>query len=199
MTALTETRTVLPSKSTQQEFATDAEALFTLSRTVTASWKMDNLPVMQACLRELDASAAEITRLNQVVRQAQRPAAKHEISNEIAGLVGCFLNASNKDASVFSLALAQDLHDRRAPIAALIWGFRKVRQTSRFFPTIAEILEAVDAEAQRIRAVAYRLEQLPRLIDETQIRIARQESIERERASKCALPLGDVTRAPRHA
>ena len=80
---------------------------------------------------------AQFTELN-------RGATKREIANHLALLVKCFHGGKDSSAEVFGRMLCEDVAAQQPSIGALEAACRALRRTSRFIPTISEVLEAVE-------------------------------------------------------
>jgi len=83
-----------------------------------------------------DRTVAEITK-------ATSPASIAETKTELALLVGGFPNSGKNDLRVYGRMLVQDVRAAQPSVAALALACRRLRRTSRFVPTIAEVLEAI--------------------------------------------------------
>lgn len=136
---------------------------------------------IERALQTLHAVEDTVSDLSAMLQSTSRLATREDIKNEIAGLVGCYLNAAQKDPRVFVGALARDLEEKAPTIAGLMWGMKKIRQTCRFFPTIAEVLEAVQEANAKVIGAGLMLEGLPALRAAAQTRLEEHRAIRERR------------------
>ncbi len=99
------------------------------------------------------------------LREAAEPVPVDEIGPALGLFVTAWPNASGADLAGYGAQLAEDVIERRPCCHALRTALRRLRQTSRFLPAIAEVLGALDAAQARVRDTAWHLEQLPAELD----------------------------------
>ena len=93
-----------------------------------------------------------------MLRDATEPASDEDISAELLRFVGAWPNASHGDLASYGAQLAQDVIDRQPCRYALGTALRHLRQTSRFLPSIAEVLGEIDRAQSRIRNTVWHVE-----------------------------------------
>ena len=72
-----------------------------------------------------------------------------------------------------------DVIERRPCRYALRAALRHLRQTSRFLPSIAEVLAALDEAQTRIRNTAFHVEQIPAALERARADFAAMRSVSR--------------------
>ena len=87
------------------------------------------------------------------------------IGRQLNAFVEAWPNASRSDLAGYGAQLALDVVERRPCRYALGSALRQLRQTSRFLPSIAEVLAALDDAQGRIRNTAWHLAKLPAELD----------------------------------
>ena len=122
---------------------------------------------------------AQFTELN-------RGATKREIANHLALLVKCFHGGKDSSAEVFGRMLCEDVAAQQPSIGALEAACRALRRTSRFIPTISEVLEAVETAETSQRKTCQSLASFPRIREriEQQIASDRQLRLNWERENR---------------
>lgn len=84
------------------------------------------------------------------LRAAGRPASERETAENLALLLKAFPNAGAADGEIFGAMLVEDIAAMQPTIGDLQEACRWLRRTSRFLPTISEVLEALSlAREQR--------------------------------------------------
>ena len=106
------------------------------------------------------------------LREAAEPLPVDEIGAQIGAFVTAWPNASRADLAGFGAQLAEDVIERRPCRYALRSSLRHLRQTSRFLPSIAEVLMALDAAQARVRDTVWHVEQIPAELDRARAALA---------------------------
>ncbi|PZF76411.1 hypothetical protein DK847_14650 [Aestuariivirga litoralis] len=98
---------------------------------------------LEANRRNLDAlpDEADIEQLLEPVRKALSTCSEKAVRRYAAQLIGSFPNASLTDPETYMAALVFDLLDCKIPDAILLLTCQEIRRTSRFVPTISEVLQ----------------------------------------------------------
>lgn len=135
------------------------------------------IPAAEALLAECADQADQL-------RSAMQPIPRDELKRAVAALLAAWPNAAHADLAGFGAQAMQDLIERRPCRRAVTDGFRRLRHTSRFLPSISEILAAID-EAQRVlRNTSALIGELPKQLEEGRARLAEQDRREAERAQR---------------
>ncbi len=82
-----------------------------------------------------------------------RPATRAEVGEQIAKLIGAYPNARPADPEIFGRLLVDDVLDARPSAFELVTACRDLRRTSRFIPSIAEVLEAIKEAKKKAQAI----------------------------------------------
>lgn len=98
----------------------------------------------ESCASTVDVGAAV-----RELKLQSRPASQIEVKRQLQILMGSFPNAPNKDLQLYGTALVEDVLNERPSILALSNACRTLRRTSRFLPTISEVLGALENEMSR--------------------------------------------------
>lgn len=104
---------------------------------------------------------------NARLRDAAAPADDEEIATALLHFVGAWPNASHGDLAAYGAQLTQDVIERQPCRYALAEGLRHLRHTSKFLPSIAEVLAALDRMQTRVRNSVWHVEQIEKLLAET--------------------------------
>jgi hypothetical protein len=122
------------------------------------------------------------------LRRVGAIAPRTELKAFVRMLVSAWPNASqNNDLAGYSAQLAQDVERVRPSRYALEVGARQLRRTSRFLPSISEVLDALEEADHRIIRATRALAQLPARLAEAKQALAweldraRKETEEDER------------------
>ena len=116
----------------------------------------------------LDSYTAHATAL----QEAAEPLPVDEIGRQIGAFVTAWPNASKADLAGYGAQLAEDVIGRQPCRYALRSALRRLRQTSRFLPSIAEVLVALDAEQSRVRNTLWHVGQMPAALDRARAALA---------------------------
>jgi hypothetical protein len=84
-----------------------------------------------------------------------KPATKLQIAHCLALLLKSFPNAGAADAEVYGGMLVQDVAAAQPAIGDIEETCRHIRRTSRFLPTIAEVLETLADAKERRKSIAF--------------------------------------------
>lgn len=95
------------------------------------------------------------------VRALGRVATSDEVKRFLQMLVSAWPNASQGDLAGFGLQLRSDVEQQRPSVYALQEAAKRLRRTSKFLPSIAEVLDALDAADKRITAVVTTIDRIP--------------------------------------
>ncbi len=122
-----------------------------------------------ATLRDAIAGAerllARASALGGTLAEAVERETPDAISRQLDAFTSAWPNASRGDLAGYGLHLVLDVAERQPCRYALRSALRELRQTSRFLPSIAEVLTALDTTQARVRDTVWHLEQLPVELD----------------------------------
>jgi hypothetical protein len=121
------------------------------------------LPDAMSVLEQLESLAA--------------PATKTEIAQHLALLVKSFPNAGNADGEVYGRMLIEDVATDLPAIGDIEDACRQIRKTSRFLPTIAEVIEAIGKAKSRRCAHTDRITELIESKEELEREIKRERRV----------------------
>ena len=116
---------------------------------------------LEARIQAAEAYLAHHSGRRVALMQALQPASMSELQQQVTPFPTAWPNASGADLAGYGAQLAMDVVDRRPSHYALVEGLRHLRQTSRFLPSIAEVMGAIDAVEDRLRTTAYHFDRLP--------------------------------------
>lgn len=123
-------------------------------------------------LDHLNALADAITAVSRDFQEhVAAPAAEHEIGRAIATVVGVFGTPPGANAKIYTSVMIQCVARRRPSIAALEQAVTQVLDSSRFSPSIAEVLETLSANEKPIAARLEVLNQFEAVRDRLERRI----------------------------
>jgi hypothetical protein len=124
--------------------------------------------------------------------ETMKPASPSETQNQLAVLVACFPNApKDTPLEVYGAALRADVEDAQPSRGALALACRNLRRDSRFLPTISEVLDALEVAETRLRHAAYRLDDVPRIVERRRAEIERVKREHAQRVANCRRRLED--------
>jgi hypothetical protein len=106
-------------------------------------------------LADLDAVLPEAQAVLDDLHALARPASKLDVAKHLAVLVKCYPKARNADGEIYARMLAGDVAATQPSIGDVEGACRKLRRTLKFCPTIAEVLEALEAATKHRRDVTY--------------------------------------------
>lgn len=144
---------------------------------LSSTLKFDSLGLVDSCVQKLPAAIAaaqtaietgELDRAKQVVAAASTPASGAEIGRHLAQLIAVFPNATRAPLKVYGELLAQDVQDAKPSMMSLALTCRRLRQTSKFLPTISEVIETLAEEEKRLSRTRYFLENFEKHLQEAQ-------------------------------
>lgn len=98
------------------------------------------------------------------IESGRRAATVDDIRLAVAELFAVTKHLDKVDGPVFQAALIQDIGDEEPTRLGLALALRKVRQTCRYMPSLAEVIDALRASESALRSAVTRLERLPDLI-----------------------------------
>jgi hypothetical protein len=101
--------------------------------------------------------AGELAARSRSLERAMRPATEKEIGQSLLFLGGAFPNAGKIDLTAFGELFMQYVRDAAPSLIVLQAACDRVIRTSRFLPTISEVLEAIAEPARNWKACALRL------------------------------------------
>jgi hypothetical protein len=85
------------------------------------------------------------------LQAAGRTASERETAEQLALLLKAYPNAGSADREIFGALLIEDVASMQPAIGDIHEACRWLRRTSRFLPTIAEVIEALSlAQEQRL-------------------------------------------------
>src|SRR5262245_30453033 len=74
---------------------------------------------------------------------------RHVVAQHIAILLGAYPNAGPHNPEIYTRVLVEDVHAAKPSASALEATCRKLRRTSKFVPTVAELLAVLAEEKER--------------------------------------------------
>jgi hypothetical protein len=101
----------------------------------------------------------------QLLAVMARSATKEEIKRELHVLVHSFPNATKANLEIYGRALALDVIDLQPTIEAMVVACMVLRRTSKFLPTISEVLSWVDLIDEYVVTDRMVLSALPGLVE----------------------------------
>jgi len=145
-----------------------------------------------------------LTELSDEFRKATQQATKKQIGQNLAALVAAFPNAGKSDLGPYGAMLAADVASKYPTFFALEIACRQLRQTSRFLPSISEVLEAIADAEGRVKNHRWTLENFHRYLTQTEAYLDQRDAdleSERiravERAERKAAGVGTATQDER--
>ena len=130
---------------------------------------------------EAQAFLAACTAQHALLQDAVEHVPDDEVGRQLIAFTAAWPNASSADLTGYGVQLADDVLDRRPCHYALREALRHLRQTSRFLPSIAEVLASLDKVQKRVRATAWHIGQLPGEIEKARAALS---EIERRAAAR---------------
>jgi hypothetical protein len=116
--------------------------------------------------RALDCVAHEdLAALTAAIVTLRQPASELELQSHLAVLAGSFPNAPKSDLTIYGAALLEDVADMKPSRYAIMRACRQLRRTTRFLPTISEVLEAVREVERELGDLQDRINGLPNWIE----------------------------------
>jgi hypothetical protein len=153
---------------------------------------MDVLRELRDCpgsdiLKVLERAAKlNIATLKATAVMLRQPATDHELKALLAVLAGSFPTAPRTDLQIFGRALIEEIADTKPSRGALIRACRQLRRTSKFLPTICEVLEAIEKAEMHLMCFQADIHRLPEMIKHKQAHYQRECRYEREKQiAKC--------------
>lgn len=120
----------------------------------------------ESSLTYLDAILPEAQALLEDLRNIARPATKIDIAKQLAVLVKCYPNIGTADGGeVYGRLLIEDVAAMQPSIGDIEGGCRQLRRTSRFCPTIAEVLQAIGEATQHRLEITRNVAAIPKSRD----------------------------------
>lgn len=104
----------------------------------------------------------DLGRLVEAVRNALATISERAVRRHVAQLIGSFPNANPTDPESYIAALVFDLLDCQIPDAVLALTCQEIRRTSRFVPTISEVIGAARQHLAQCQQLLNLEETLPR-------------------------------------
>ena len=115
--------------------------------------KTESLPELpnreQVFARAAEAEPTEPKALRADLHSLARPPSRRDIGGHLAIIIGCFPNAKTDDAEIYGRALAEYVEAAQASLSDLEASRHRLIKTFRFRPSIAEVLEILEAEKQK--------------------------------------------------
>jgi len=115
--------------------------------------KTGNLPALpnraEVLARAAEVHPVDIDGLHADLQSLARPATRLDIGQHLVILLGCFPNAKTEDTEIFGRALADYVAEANPSLSDLEAARHRLIKTMSFRPSIAEVLEALEAEKQR--------------------------------------------------
>jgi hypothetical protein len=128
-------------------------------------------------LAALDAILPQAESILEELHNLGKPATKTDIAKHLALLVKSFPNAGSADCTVYGRMLCEDVAADQPSASDIEAACRKIRRTSKFLPTISEVLEAIGEAKSHRRGVTSEMSQLIESRDD----LLREVDEERER------------------
>jgi hypothetical protein len=129
----------------------------------------------ESSLADLDAILPAALASLEELRILARPATKLEIAKQLAVLVMCYPNAGTADGEVYGRMLIEDVAAMQPSIGDVEGACREVRRTSRFCPTIAEVLEALEAAKNHREDITYKITGITKSRDQQLKEVERED------------------------
>jgi hypothetical protein len=140
-----------------------------------------DIPKVLERAQTLDVAAVKATAV--MLRQ---PATDHELETQLAVLAGSFPTAPKINLEIFGRALIEEIADANPSRGALIRACRQLRRTSKFLPTICEVLEAIEKAELHLMCFQADIQRLPEMIEHKKAHYQRECRYEREKQiAKC--------------
>jgi hypothetical protein len=106
----------------------------------------------------------DVAALTATLVMLRQEAGDDELQMQLAVLVGSFPNAPKTDLEIFGRALIMEIADTNPSRGSLMRACRRLRRTSKFLPTICEVLETIAAEEREFRDIQHIIKELPATI-----------------------------------
>jgi hypothetical protein len=156
----------LPCQTPAQNIVERMKSLSVVSHHIDASMFYDRTGRERAAVGIPEAkrilSSGEYNALVRDIVEASKPATNQQIRAALSQLVCAFPNAARTDLAAFGAVLATDITSMRPTAFAVDTACRKLRQTLKFVPSIAETMEAIRDEERVINAYAWSVERFPK-------------------------------------
>lgn len=110
----------------------------------------------------------ELEQLVEAVQAALTTCSERAVRRYVAQLIGSFPNANPTDPETYIAALVFDLLDCQIPDAVLLLTCQEIRRTSRFVPTISEVIGAARHYLTQCQQLLDLRETLPRTREQLQ-------------------------------
>jgi hypothetical protein len=118
-----------------------------------------------------------------VIAAARGPASGRDLA-VLAALPATFPTASKTALDVYGAALMDDIVELRPSGGAVMLACRHLRRTSRFLPTISEVVDAIEGAREKLFWTAVVLNNLPDDIKRVRARLDAEAAYERERPAR---------------
>lgn len=89
---------------------------------------------------------SRLPKLKPIIAVQMAPATKADIAYEVAKLAEAFPLAGKRDLANFAALMCEDVDDKAPTVAGLRHAMKAIRRTSKFLPSIAEVMQRIDAE-----------------------------------------------------
>lgn len=119
--------------------------------------------------------------LSSVIEAGQQPATKRDVAEQVALLIASYPSAAKIDP-LLGRVFAEDVGCQHPTRGALAAACRKLRRTSKWLPSLSELLEALAAEEQRLADAPRLLVDMPRTVEQLKEQLASVVEWRRSRA-----------------
>lgn len=127
---------------------------------------------LRAAIAEAESFVAA-SALSDQVKALGRVASSAEVKRFLLMLVSAWPNASQGDLAGFGLQLRSDVEDQRPSVYGLQEAAVKLRRSSKFLPSIAEVLDAIEAADKRIVVAVTTIDRIPEALAEARALLER--------------------------
>jgi hypothetical protein len=133
---------------------------------------------LRRAINEADRFQSEVNQQANALRGLMAPISVADIGKQVMIFVSSWPNASGGDLAGYGAQLAQDVIDCQPSRYAITEGFRKLRRTSKFLPSISEVMAALEDAHKRIRNASLHIAELPHAITEARAKLEVMEARE---------------------
>jgi len=158
--------------------------------------------VTKDALDQAEEYRRTLPKLQRIIEGQFAYASNSDIAFEVSKLAGSYPSASRQDLSAFASILCDDIAEDRPTVHALRAAMKQLRQSSRYLPSVAEVLTALKATKAPWTDYRFYLENFDRHLAEARRRLqcARQRTEEQHKPRSLPAPTrwgGDQAMADR--
>lgn len=99
--------------------------------------------VTEDALEQAEEHRRNLPKLQRIIEGQFGYASHSDIALEVSKLAGSYPSASRQDLSAYARILCDDIADARPTVQALRAAMKQLRQSSRYLPSVAEVLMAL--------------------------------------------------------